>query len=610
MKVILLIFFLVVCAELAMADVVINEIMYNPDQCSDSDCEWIELYNSANESINLSEWKIDGNNFDDSIIEANGYVVIARNIGGYNSYYTSVNYTVVDGSFVLSNSGDIISLTNGTYTDTLDYSSTWGANGNNYTLEKINPNETNTQDNWGTGLIKDGTPGMKNSVYGTGGIDYSVILIDEFLPNPHGDDDAPMPQGEWIELYNSGDRAINLKWAFFKDLFGHTIYITDTTTVDTTIILSNGFLVVYTNGFFGFLNNDGAEELKFYSKDNVLVNEVSYEGSDEGSSWAKVDDYWQKTMPTPEEENVDHTGVKDSKFDIEKIYDLGSDNIAKFGQTIRVKVNVYKGDDTKSVVRLWVADGDRKISKESKITISTKYTHISLAVPIQLKPNCNEKYDEGDYTIFVGWTSESTAKDTFPIRIEDITSSMCEKVKVKSSSTTSSKKFIYELISKPLEVGAGNSFETETKLTNNDDEDIHIDVWSYVYRGSKSYSGEREANQKSFVLKKAESRSVKLMNKLDSDAKAGDYKFKVKIRKDNQKTTKDITESITVVGTESNKGCVAGESDETEYEYSKPYVRYNPVTIYESSSLKAKKTIPYFMIGAFGLLSLMLLLKV
>ena len=286
-------------------------------------------------------------------------------------------------------------------------------------------------------FVLEGTPGYKNSV--SNDINYSAISIVEFIPDPHGNDDDPMPNGEWIELFNSGGQDINLKWAFFEDMQGHQLYITDMTTNSTTI-QSNGFLVVYMNGFSGFLNNDGAEEIKFSSPNSTLIEEISYEGSDEGSSWALVGDNWQKTVPTPNEENEDYTDVKESRFEIENVYDLGSDDIAKFGQTIRVKVNVYKGDDTKSVLRMWV-EGEHKISKESKITMSKKYTEVTLAVPIQLKPNCNNHYEDGSYEIFIGWTSEDNAEDSFPLKVEDITSSLCEKVEVEKSLSNSKSKF-------------------------------------------------------------------------------------------------------------------------------------------------------------------------
>ncbi|MBW2996509.1 lamin tail domain-containing protein [Candidatus Woesearchaeota archaeon] len=595
--------FLVFCfIEIVVADVVINEVMYNPSG-DDNNLEYVEVYSDG--FVNLTEWIIEDSGSSDVLAAVqyydNNYSLIVEE--GYD--YSGLNASVYSAGATignnLNNDGDLVVLkdSSGSIIDAMTYSSSWGANGDDYTLEKINPSEGNTQDNWGVSFIMNGTPGMQNSIYGTGGVDYSVISISEFLPDPHGDDDAPMPQGEWIELYNSGSQNINLKWSFLKDLQGHTIYIADTTTIGSTIIPANGFLVVYTNGFSGFLNNAGIEELKFYGKDGVLVDEISYEGSDEGSSWAKVVSNWQRTMPTPEGENMDYTNVKDSKFDIEKIYDLGSDKTAKFGQTIRAKVNIYKGDETKSVLRLWVADGDEKISKESKLTISTKYTNVSLAVPIQLYPNCNEKYDDGDYDVFIGWTSEDHAEDSFPLEVEDITNSLCEIVKVEKSSI-SSKKFDYWISLKPDEVDSGDGFEIGVELENNDDEDYDIKIWSYVYRGNTCYSGGREDNKRSFVLEEGSSQTVKLKNTVI--AEPGDYNIKVKIIKNDLKTPKEITETLRVI--EEIVGVDEGEAVEEEESFG---WKWREALVYESTSFKAKRLVPSLFIAAMSLLVIVLI---
>ncbi|MEE9525281.1 MAG: lamin tail domain-containing protein [Candidatus Woesearchaeota archaeon] len=603
--------------EIAMADIVITEVMYNPGQCDDYDCEWIELYNTDSISVNLTGWILDGESLDGIVISAHEYIVLADELidgndadnESFESYWGNNdgvwnpldgNFDAYDISLSLKNTEDSIILTDSTYTDTLNYSSSWGANGNDYTLEKINPDGANTQENWAVGFVMNGTPGMQNSIYGTGEIDYSVITINEFLPDPHGDDNAPMPQGEWIELYNSGSQNINLKWAFLEDLQGHKVYIADTTTVDTTIIPANGFLVIYTNGFSGLLNNGGIEELRFYDKEDNLIDSVSYEGSDEGSSWANVIDNWQRTMPTPEGENMDYTKVKDSKFDIDTIYDLGSDDVAKFGQTIRVKVNLYKGDETKSVLRMWIADGDEKISKESKITISTKYTNVSLAVPIQLYPNCNEKYDDGDYDIFIGWTSEDFEEDSFPLEVEDITDSLCEIVKVEKSSTTSAKKFEYNLVSNPDEIKSGEEFDIRVELNNHDDEDYDIDIWSYVYKGNKAYSGGREDNKKSFVLEKGSSETIKLRNTVD--AAPGDYNLKIKIIKNNQKTAKEITNTLRVIEEVSEGGYAEGIVGKAS-----GILKWREAFVYESTSFKAKNLVPLLFIILLSLFVIILI---
>ena len=60
--------------------------------------------------------------------------------------------------------------------------------------------------------------------------------------------------------------------------------------------------------------------------------------------------------------------------------------------------------------------------------------------------------------------------------------------------------FVYEIVDKEEEIELGENFRTDIELINNDDEDYDIDIWSYVYKGNKCYSGEREENKQSFVL--------------------------------------------------------------------------------------------------------------
>ena len=61
-----------------MANVTINEIMFNPVDCKDTDCEWIELHNTANISYNLSSCTIMGKGLPETIIDPDEYVIVTR----------------------------------------------------------------------------------------------------------------------------------------------------------------------------------------------------------------------------------------------------------------------------------------------------------------------------------------------------------------------------------------------------------------------------------------------------------------------------------------------------------------------------------------------------
>ena len=169
--------------------IVINEIMYDPDQCSDSFCEWIELYNTENSPVNLTGYTIcgsgllpgyvnnsDGNTYANTGMNINGkeFAIITDGGTGTSIYG---NFTVNSSALAshtsassicggLSNTGEAIYLndSSGVSVDLVNYSNSWGANGNNKTLERIDTTGiSDSQTNWKEGNVN-GTPGSKNSV--------------------------------------------------------------------------------------------------------------------------------------------------------------------------------------------------------------------------------------------------------------------------------------------------------------------------------------------------------------------------------------------------------------------------------------------------------------
>ena len=172
-----LVLFLVMSA--ASADVVISEIMYDPTQGSDTDLEWIEIHNNGSTAVDVSSWTFDGSNFDDVTINPNEYIVIARELidgtdndtESFEAYYgnndgvwdaNDGNYRVVDGTMSLL-SGDYIVLTDGSYADAINYSASWGGNGNGKSIHKIDLNGANVQENWAESIFDGGTPGKNKN---------------------------------------------------------------------------------------------------------------------------------------------------------------------------------------------------------------------------------------------------------------------------------------------------------------------------------------------------------------------------------------------------------------------------------------------------------------
>jgi len=229
------------------------------------------------------------------------------------------------------------------------------------------------------------------------GSDYTKIRISELFPDPEGYDNAAMPEGEWIELYNSGDEFLDLENLSFKDNYGESydIFISDSNTINGTIIKPKGYLVVYMNGVTGFLNNDGFEKIGLY-KNDYLIDEVSYSGSIEGLSWGKIGNEWKLTLPTPNSANIYNESINNS---ILKIEDINKEKF-KFGEIIKIKVYVYKGHTERSSIQAWVEDRDgNRVSEKTKILIYNKFSEHNLEIPLQTFSNCNGDYKEGEYKV-------------------------------------------------------------------------------------------------------------------------------------------------------------------------------------------------------------------
>ena len=568
----------------------INEIMYNPEG-DDNNREFIEIFNPEN--LNLSNFIISDAVSYDTLTEVkhfnSNYSLIVES--GFN--HSKINASIYSAGATIGNNLNILdNLTlfypNKSIVDILKYSNKWGADGDGYSLEKLSPETTNIQENWRVSLIKNGTSGKINSVYGTETADFSKIKISEFIPDPRGNDSSPMPDGEWIELYNPTNTEMNLKWFFMKDLFGHILYVIDTTVTDGIMTIpANGFLVVYTNGKSGFLNNLGVETLSLYNRDGTLIQNVTYYDSKEGNSYAYIEGIgWQNTMPTPGEKNVYLAEHNESFVNIENVYDLGSDKKAKFGQTIRVKVNIYKGDTAKNTVKLWIEDNE-KVSKETTTNIYTKYTSYVLTLPIQIKPNCNGEFDDGTYYINIEGFGKS---DKQSIKIEDNQDDVCDITEVVAEDDS---KFEYNFLSYPETIYPGYEFITYVEIKG-DDKSHELEVWSYVYKGSTSYSGDKEMNKQKVGLSKGSTVLVSLLNTVD--AKPGDYKLKVKIKKDDLKTLKELTGDVKVENYPDEliyDSFVSPETISSTSQYLKPFAI--STVMFESSQKKAEHLVPYFM---------------
>ena len=120
------------------------------------------------------------------------------------------------------------------------------------------------------------------------------IVINEFVPNPLGSDNAAMPGGEWVELYNKGDWAIDLNgWRLYDSIDSHELEILALNIVGgDTVIPAKGYLVVYRNTDSDFaLNNSGGDSVRLYDdimSSGTLIDSIGYLNSTEDKSWSRM----------------------------------------------------------------------------------------------------------------------------------------------------------------------------------------------------------------------------------------------------------------------------------------------------------------------------------
>lgn len=743
-------------SSLAFADVVINEIMYDPDQCNGDVCEWVELYNDGNEEVDLTDWTLCDDELlvgyincndnelycvEDLVLGSGEYALITDGDSGTDVY----NYFPVDEnslalhvdsgticSYGLNNNGENIYLKNesGDEVYNVDYEPL--VETPDHTLER---REDNT---WGESLYTNGTPGWENSIFSFSQ-DYSDIIITEILPNPEGDDDANKPSGEWVELYNTGAAPIDLKELCLTDQdYENELYIAENKVIseNDTVIYPYEYKTIYRDGDSDFaLNNNGYDEVKLYHEEE-LIDELSYSGSTEQMSWSWYDDDWFLTLPTPgagndyqegcdwelniglennifqgedldfdlivnridgpattvtvrgqienifgeidteyspwtdqdietqntksyspnlaegtyqisfwiedlscvdydESNNVVYSLIainpeyqeNESYMSIEEIY-LGSDDSAEWGDQFTVKVNIYKGEDTKYSIQLYAKMDDETISKRSKLNIYDEYQDYTVTLPVQLEPNCDGKIEDGMATLYLEGLGLEVNSD---FEIEDIDEEVCtdyldyvDEMGLGDTSDGSLEIETYSIVNLPTSVTVGDVLEVTLQIMG-DDEEHDYQSWAYLYNGPSCLSCyndtvDRNYTLQEFELEENELKQTSFLLKLDSDIKEGEYNVKVKLLKDDQVTEKEVTESIYVFSLgDFEEGSSIGDLElysESEFESSgsgyvtresslepKDAVYFDGIIIYESSAKKAQKLVPYFLTFAILLLA-------
>lgn len=201
------------------APIIISEINYNPHD-NQFGGDWIELYNSGTSSIDISHWHFqDGGKFNNyyipnnTTIEGNSHLVITNDLNAFQLTHLGVNNVIGDYAFALGNGSESIQIQdaygknviNLEYQDIMPWPQT--VDGFGRTLERVFPIENNSDgESWFAGCIG-GSPGMH----------YQSCIEDLIFSEINYHSDSLYDMGDWVELYNNSNSAIDISGYRFFD---------------------------------------------------------------------------------------------------------------------------------------------------------------------------------------------------------------------------------------------------------------------------------------------------------------------------------------------------------------------------------------------------------
>ncbi len=284
------------------SQIVISEISYNPPESGSDSLEFVEIYNSTADAINLENYAFtEGFEyvFPNVTIASESYLVIAKNASAINNQFGVNALEWTEGA--LSNSGEDIQLVDdsGTVVDYVDYKpdGLWpsfdeGTNGQGATIELCNLDVNNNDGhNWEAadndtgvsinGFVFKGTPGAANTVMCNESPPLPQLIITEIMFN------SPDGALDFIEVYNAGSDTV-----FMNDVSYQTSFFTYTSL--NGVVAPGAYFTVATDesvleGVFGndvesLINNQLADDgdliqLTSISEGGALIDSVRYDSS-------------------------------------------------------------------------------------------------------------------------------------------------------------------------------------------------------------------------------------------------------------------------------------------------------------------------------------------
>jgi hypothetical protein len=268
----------------------ISEIMYHPlSEISDlrsqiSDAEFIELTNVGSESIDLNLVRFAKGidfTFPSFDLAPGGYCLLVKDLAAFEAVYGNTLPIVGQYSGSLDNAGETIELVDaaGSVIESFEYKDGWFdlTDGLGFSLTRRDPaaGDPANKDSWRASANAGGSPGTDDA-----GLvpEPGSVVINEVMANPAAGD------CDWIELYNSTDRAIDVAGWYFSD-DGNDL--TKYKIAEGTSIPAGGYLVFTQDQHFGNAADPGRTAPFGLSKEGETVY-LHSDRSDAQTAWAKA----------------------------------------------------------------------------------------------------------------------------------------------------------------------------------------------------------------------------------------------------------------------------------------------------------------------------------
>jgi hypothetical protein len=191
---------------------IISEIQFDPSVTSDTEGEWIEVFNESENDINIQNFYFNDGSSDKKVLQAESlyilyakeYAIIARNIDGFKKdispkTFSGKIFTVSGNTFGLSNSGEKISIKDSSLkvVDEVDFNPSQTGSGSGKTEQKV-------AGSWGAG---DPTPGYENKIEIKSEENESTENPNLYKPNYYTKSSWPTSEKVYIQ---AGENTITL----------------------------------------------------------------------------------------------------------------------------------------------------------------------------------------------------------------------------------------------------------------------------------------------------------------------------------------------------------------------------------------------------------------